>query len=334
MTLSADGPGYSRCFHLQGRDAGPAAVGHHSCGVTLASKRAKIAREAVQEDSPPGTERQGSGPSPMRPRASLTFAGGLYSSGSPSFGGPSAAAASSHEITAGLHAREEHRQRLWAIGPVAGDNSVAPDRLSCGLSSRGREEDERRPSVCARDPAQSRFLILDVVRVSCRRRATSLKSQSGSGERISSILRKFPHSRFFSTLRTEPDALLTVAAWVKATRVTNVREPIILDATQSVWPIASADGIICIDVVHISPWEATLGLIKGAAAIYLRRRRSISTAHTDAKGSQRREQPGVRPEPSRSQPDLHARSPEPERTKPQPPVRVQASPAGPVARSR
>ena len=34
-----------------------------------------------------------------------------------------------------------------------------------------------------------------------------------------------------------------------------------------VWPIASADGIICINMVHISPWEATLGLIKGAAAI-------------------------------------------------------------------
>ena len=42
-------------------------------------------------------------------------------------------------------------------------------------------------------------------------------------------------------------------------RVTNVRKPILLDASQSVWPIASADGIICINVVHISPWEATQG---------------------------------------------------------------------------
>ena len=46
-----------------------------------------------------------------------------------------------------------------------------------------------------------------------------------------------------------------------------MRAPIALDASQSVWPIASADGIICINMVHISPWEATLGLIKGAAAI-------------------------------------------------------------------
>ena len=46
-----------------------------------------------------------------------------------------------------------------------------------------------------------------------------------------------------------------------------MRQPIALDASHSVWPIASADGIICINMVHISPWEATLGLIKGAAAI-------------------------------------------------------------------
>ncbi len=50
---------------------------------------------------------------------------------------------------------------------------------------------------------------------------------------------------------------------------TNVRALIALDALHSVWPIASADGIICINMIHISPWEATLGLMRGAAAILL-----------------------------------------------------------------
>ena len=54
---------------------------------------------------------------------------------------------------------------------------------------------------------------------------------------------------------------------VKAKRLSNARAPIALDASKSVWPIASADRIICINMVHISPWEATLGLIKGVAAI-------------------------------------------------------------------
>ena len=53
---------------------------------------------------------------------------------------------------------------------------------------------------------------------------------------------------------------------MKDAQVTNVRTPIVLDASQSPWPIASADGIICINMVHISPWDATVGLITGAAA--------------------------------------------------------------------
>jgi hypothetical protein len=53
---------------------------------------------------------------------------------------------------------------------------------------------------------------------------------------------------------------------VKAAQVTNVRAPIVLDASQSPWPIALADGVICINMVHISPWDATVGLITGAAA--------------------------------------------------------------------
>jgi hypothetical protein len=43
--------------------------------------------------------------------------------------------------------------------------------------------------------------------------------------------------------------------------------PIALDAFSPIWPTASAHRIICINMIHISPWEATVGLVKGAAAI-------------------------------------------------------------------
>jgi hypothetical protein len=43
--------------------------------------------------------------------------------------------------------------------------------------------------------------------------------------------------------------------------------PVALDVSEPVWPIASAHGIICINMVHISPWEAKLGLMRAAAAI-------------------------------------------------------------------
>ena len=108
---------------------------------------------------------------------------------------------------------------------------------------------------------RNRDSILDVRRDALPMTGVILEIASGSGEHI---------VHFAKNLRLsdpDPDARLSVAAWVKATDVTNVRAPIALDALHSVWPIASADGIICINMIHISPWEATVGLIKGAAAI-------------------------------------------------------------------
>jgi Protein of unknown function (DUF938) len=109
---------------------------------------------------------------------------------------------------------------------------------------------------------RNRDFILDVLPLT----GVILEIASGSGEHIVHFARHFP-ALVFQPSDPEPAALLSVAAWVKATRVTNVRAPVGLDASHSIWPIASADGIICINMVHISPWETTLGLIKGAAAI-------------------------------------------------------------------
>jgi hypothetical protein len=49
------------------------------------------------------------------------------------------------------------------------------------------------------------------------------------------------------------------AAW--ATRVTNVRAVIVLGASHSPWPIVSADGISCINIVYIPSWEATARIV-------------------------------------------------------------------------
>jgi Protein of unknown function (DUF938) len=113
---------------------------------------------------------------------------------------------------------------------------------------------------------RNRDFILDVLRDVLPMTGVILEIASGSGEHIVHFARNLP-ALVFQTSDPEPDARLSIAAWVKAARVTNVRAPVALDASQSVWPIASAEGIICINMVHISPWEATLGLIKGAAAI-------------------------------------------------------------------
>jgi hypothetical protein len=112
---------------------------------------------------------------------------------------------------------------------------------------------------------RNRDFILDVLRDVLPTTGVILEIASGSGEHVVHFARHFP-SLVFQPSDPEPEALLSVAAWLKTVQVTNVRAPIVLDASQSSWPIASADGIICINMVHISPWEATVGLITGAAA--------------------------------------------------------------------
>ncbi|HWV59767.1 MAG TPA: DUF938 domain-containing protein, partial [Sphingopyxis sp.] len=43
--------------------------------------------------------------------------------------------------------------------------------------------------------------------------------------------------------------------------------PLALDASASGWPVDRADAILCINMAHISPWQATLGLFAGAARL-------------------------------------------------------------------
>jgi len=113
---------------------------------------------------------------------------------------------------------------------------------------------------------RNRDFILDVLRDVLPKTGLILEIASGSGEHVVHFARNLP-SLVFQPSDPDQDALLSVAGWANATGVTNVRAPIALDASNPVWPIASADGILCINMIHISPWDATLGLIKGAAAI-------------------------------------------------------------------
>jgi hypothetical protein len=89
---------------------------------------------------------------------------------------------------------------------------------------------------------RNRDFILDVLRDVLPRTGVILEIASGSGEHIVHFARNFP-TLVFQLSDPEPDARPSVAAWVKATGVANVRAPIALDASHSVWPIASVDVI-------------------------------------------------------------------------------------------
>jgi hypothetical protein len=91
-----------------------------------------------------------------------------------------------------------------------------------------------------------------------------LEVASGSGEHIAHFAREVP-GHDWQPSDPDPDARASIAAWCAG--LDAVRPPLVLDATAPDWPIARAEAVLCINMVHISPWEATLGLFAGAAGI-------------------------------------------------------------------
>jgi hypothetical protein len=56
----------------------------------------------------------------------------------------------------------------------------------------------------------------------------------------------------------------SIAAHRAAAGVANLLAPLHLDVTSQQWPVERADAMVCCNMIHISPWAATEGLIAGA----------------------------------------------------------------------
>jgi SAM-dependent methyltransferase len=95
---------------------------------------------------------------------------------------------------------------------------------------------------------------------------TVLEIASGSGEHAIHFARAFPGLTWQPSDASEP-ALASIAAWLAEVGLPNLRAPIALDVTAAAWPVVHADAIVCINMVHIAPWQAALGLFDGAARL-------------------------------------------------------------------
>lgn len=95
---------------------------------------------------------------------------------------------------------------------------------------------------------------------------TVLEVASGSGEHAVHFAAVFPQLDWQPS-DPDPSGLTSIAAYRAEAGLANVAPPIALDAAAGSWPVDQANAILCINMVHISPWAATLGLIAGAARL-------------------------------------------------------------------
>ncbi len=92
-----------------------------------------------------------------------------------------------------------------------------------------------------------------------------LEIASGTGEHVVHFARLFP-SLTWQPSDPDPIAIASIDAWRIDANVGNVLPAMQIDASTD-WPIAHADAVVCINMVHISPWAATVGLLRNAARI-------------------------------------------------------------------
>ena len=123
------------------------------------------------------------------------------------------------------------------------------------------------PALRQRSPSaeRNREPILAVLRGALPATGRVLEIASGTGQ----------HAMYFAGALTgldwqpsdaDADARASIAAWIAHDGLPNVRAPLALDVHEPDWGVDSLDAVVCINMIHISPWSATQALFAGASA--------------------------------------------------------------------
>ncbi len=113
---------------------------------------------------------------------------------------------------------------------------------------------------------RNRGPILEVLRSVLPTEGCVLEIASGTGEHAVWFAQALPALIFRPS---DPDAVNRASseAWIAHARLPNVRAPLALDAMDPGWILPEPPvALVCINMIHISPWAATLGLMRNAAA--------------------------------------------------------------------
>jgi SAM-dependent methyltransferase len=96
-------------------------------------------------------------------------------------------------------------------------------------------------------------------------RGLVLEIASGTGQHVVHFAGCYPALEWQPS-DCDGEALASIRAHAAAANLANVRDPIELDVTWATWPVAGPiAAMVCINMIHIAPWTACLGVLSGAA---------------------------------------------------------------------
>lgn len=136
---------------------------------------------------------------------------------------------------------------------------------------------------------RNRHAILEVLQQYLPQPGVILEIASGTGEHACFFAEKLPHCQWVPS-DTNELAIRSIEAWGREAKISNLYAPLLLDVTQSRWPIepnipleplssqsashpmntseqTQIQGIVNINMIHISPWAACEGLFAGASRV-------------------------------------------------------------------
>jgi len=95
--------------------------------------------------------------------------------------------------------------------------------------------------------------------------ARVLEIASGSGQHVVHFAAQLTRSHWQPTDCTPTD-LAAISARSAAASLANIAAPVLLDVLETHWHLpCDFDAVVCINMIHISPWETTPALFAGAA---------------------------------------------------------------------
>ncbi|QGZ96035.1 DUF938 domain-containing protein [Terricaulis silvestris] len=116
--------------------------------------------------------------------------------------------------------------------------------------------------------ARNREPILTELQRVLRPDAQVLEIASGTGEHAVFFARAMPGVTWQPS-DPDSDARASIDAWRQFEGLPNVLAPLAIDLASADWrtPRERYDALVAINVIHISPWDATLGLMAGAGRL-------------------------------------------------------------------
>jgi SAM-dependent methyltransferase len=114
--------------------------------------------------------------------------------------------------------------------------------------------------------ARNRDVIRDVLGPRLPERGLVLEIASGSGEHTMHLAAANPGVTFQPS-DPAPENRASIDAWAGHAGLANVRPALDIDATATFAPVETADVVVCINMIHIAPWDAAIGLVRNAAEV-------------------------------------------------------------------